>query len=429
MDGAPEDNDYTDEITAVTAYFIGFNSELCGGITSYEWALGVGYEALDRESVMPFTTKGVVAGENGTGYAQVNLPDLQSFGNQQLFVTIRGITGCGGILESTSNGFVIDSDVPSLEIISTGPEAVENRRNTNMPTRGVYQIEAGYSSIWSATDDESGLSDVTFVDIGTYPNGRDISPGVTTNNDYIRDEIRSAEGVATYVTVTVTNGAGLMSKRTSSPIVRDATPSLTGEVGLTSMQCYYYVKAKFCDIARYFSFPYLQLTCKAKGYPKPIHLWQTDSQPENFGFISCNWTGFADPQSGISLYAVSIGLSPTDQSVLNRKHITGKHPTNSYTSPLIVFEQGSPYYVTLYITNGAGLEKIFTSDAVHFDASPPLLTGALFVLRNFGSGVYNMEDIIIESTGIESATCSYDTDTVNVVFRTPIDPESNNTFS
>lgn len=231
MDGTPEDIDYTDEITAVTAYFIGFNSELCGGISSYEWALGVGYEGLDRQSVMPFTTKGVVAGENSTGYAQVNLPDLQSFGSQQLFVTIRGITGCGDILESTSNGFVIDSDAPSLDIVSTGPEAVENSRNTNVSTRGVYQLEAGYSSIWSVSDEESGLSVDTLVDIGTYPNGRDISPGVITDNDYIRDEIRSTEGVATYVTVTVTNGAGIMSKRTSSPIVHDATPSLTGRVG------------------------------------------------------------------------------------------------------------------------------------------------------------------------------------------------------
>lgn len=233
MDGTLEDIDYTDEITAVTAHFVGFNSELCGGISSYEWALGVDYEGLDRESVMPFTTKGVVVGENGTGYAQVNLPDLQLFGRQQLFVTIRGITGCGDILESTSNGFVIDSDAPSLEIINTGPKAVETtqmRENTNMSNKGVYQFEAGYSSIWRVIDDESGLSDVALVDIGTYPNGRDISTGVTTSNDYIRGEIRSAEGVATYVTVTVSNGAGITSKNTSSPIVHDTTPSLTGEV-------------------------------------------------------------------------------------------------------------------------------------------------------------------------------------------------------
>ena len=236
MDGTPDDIDYTDEVTAVTAYFIGFSSKLCGGISSYEWALGVGYEALDRESVMPFTTKGVVRGANGTGYAQANLQDLQSFGSQQLFVTIRGITGCGDILESTSNGFVIDPVPPSLEITRTGIRAIEESQfggGGNMSTSSyrVYQFGSEYSSIWRVSDDESGVSSDSLVDIGTYPNGRDISSGVTVSDNYIRDEITSPDGVATYVTVTVANGAGIMSTRTSSPIVRDTTPSVTGQVG------------------------------------------------------------------------------------------------------------------------------------------------------------------------------------------------------
>ena len=229
-----EDVDYTDEVTAVTAHFYGFDSELCGGISVYEWALGEGNEGLHRETVMPFTTRGIVAvGTSGSGYAQANIPNLHSFGSRRLYVTIRGITGCGDILESTSNGFVIDSVPPSLEIIGTNPQAIENTRTSGDSHRSVYQIAAGYSSVWSTTDDQSGLSNQTIVDIGTYPYGSDISNNIATSENYIRNQIMSLDGVPTYVTVTVTNQAGIESKRTSSPVVRDTTPPTVGEVGLS----------------------------------------------------------------------------------------------------------------------------------------------------------------------------------------------------
>ena len=227
-----EDIDYTDEITAVTAHFFGFESGVCGGIFSYEWAIGEGNQGRQRERVMPFTTRGIVAADtSGSGYAQANLPNLHSFGSQRLYVTIRGITGCGDILESTSNGFVIDPMPPSLEIIEIGPQAIENAQlSRDTPASSAYQVEAGYSSIWRASDVQSGLSNQTLVDIGTYPYGNDISDDIAISENYIRSQIMSTDGVATYVTVTVTNGAGVESKRTSSPIVRDTTPPTVREV-------------------------------------------------------------------------------------------------------------------------------------------------------------------------------------------------------
>ena len=218
----------------MTAHFFGFESEICGGISSYEWALGEGNQGQQRESVMPFTTRGIVATDtSGSGYAQVNLPNLHSFGSRRLYVTIRGITGCGDILESTSNGFVIDPMPPSLEIIDTGLQAIENAQisREEIAANGVYQVEAGYSSVWRANDEQSGLSNQTLVDIGTYPYGSDISDDIAISENYIRSQIMSADGVATYVTVTVTNGAGTESVRTSSPIVRDTTPPTVGNVG------------------------------------------------------------------------------------------------------------------------------------------------------------------------------------------------------
>ena len=170
------------------------------------------------------------------------------------------------------------------------------------------------------------------------------------------------------------------------------------------------------------------MTCKAKGYPKPISLWQTDLQRDNIGFISCSWSDITDIQSSITSYTVSIGTSPTDQSVLSQTDIEGKEHIDSYISPLMMFEQDMPYFLTLYITNGAGLEKIFTSNPIYFDATPPQSSGTIAVLRNFRSGAYNLGNIVIDNLGTETATCLFDTDIVSVVFQPPVDPESNTTF-
>ncbi len=94
----------------------------------------------------------------------------------------------------------------------------------------------------------------------------------------------------------------------------------------------------------------------------------------------------------------------------------------------MVFDQYSPYFLTLYITNGAGLERIITSDPIYFDATPPQFSGQVSVLRNFRSGEYSLGDIIVGNLVTEPATCLFDTDTVSIVFQAPTDQESNTTF-
>ena len=94
----------------------------------------------------------------------------------------------------------------------------------------------------------------------------------------------------------------------------------------------------------------------------------------------------------------------------------------------MTFEQDVPYFLTLYITNGAGLEKIFSSNPIYFDATSPQTSGKISVLQNFRSGGYTLGDIVVDSLGIESATCLFDTDIVSIVFQPPSDPESNTTF-
>ena len=169
---------------------------------------------------------------------QVLLPDLGSYEEQSLYITVRGITGCGRVLESTSNGFVIDPTPPSLEIIGTGNRAIERAQlngDLGAPVNHEeYQTVAGFSSIWTASDDESGIPNDVSVRVGTYPGGGDIESMVDVSQSYIRSSVMSAEGLPNYVTVAALNGAGLESVAISNPVVMDTTPPLGGEVCMYS---------------------------------------------------------------------------------------------------------------------------------------------------------------------------------------------------
>ena len=227
--GGPTDSDFTDEITVVTASFHSFSSQSCGGIVRYEWAVGVSAEGIERESLIQFTSKGIFDDGDGSGHAQLPVAGLKDV-NHRLYTTVRGITGCGNILESTSNGFIIDTSPPSLEVIGTGSQAIE-RAQYSTNTHESYQSVDLYSSIWSAHDLQSGVPGDVMVKIGTFPGGSDISSNITVPDDYIRTRITTREeGTPTYVTVTATNGARVESTAISEPITLDTSPPFIGEV-------------------------------------------------------------------------------------------------------------------------------------------------------------------------------------------------------
>ena len=151
------------------------------------------------------------------------------------------------------------------------------------------------------------------------------------------------------------------------------------------------------------------------GSPDPILAWELDRAYT--GIITCSWSDVHDPESGIAVYAVAIGTSPTDQSVLSKTTIPTKAPyLELFVSPHLTFDPAESYYVTLYITNGAGLEAVLISDPVYFDITPPIIEKPLLVLPNFGFADYIMGNLTNSSVGAESAVCYLDTDVFTVVF-------------
>ncbi len=171
------------------------------------------------------------------------LPELNKIQSEELFITVRGITGCGDILESTSNGFVIDASPPAIDILQTSQKAVEN-----ITSDSIYQNEQTFSSAWTVSEDSGeAISHVTAT-VGSYPGGDDLMNATQVAADHIRVDISAPEGVASYVTVTATNKAGLVGSQYSAPVVMDTS---LPEVNYVS--CDYYF-TEFGAI-RFFFFP------------------------------------------------------------------------------------------------------------------------------------------------------------------------------
>ena len=97
------------------------------------------------------------------------------------YSNIRAITGAGNVLDSTSNGFVVDRTAPSLTILTMG----DSQLNQSNPTSSViYQKDSNMLvASWDATEPESEVVSMA-VTIGTSP-GRLITPCVTDINIHV----------------------------------------------------------------------------------------------------------------------------------------------------------------------------------------------------------------------------------------------------
>ena len=92
---------------AVTTRFFGFESERCGGLADFAWAVGTRRFSSD---VMLFTSEGIVVGEDGSGHAQI---PIRIESGETVYSTVRARTRCDdGFVEATSNGITIDEEEP-----------------------------------------------------------------------------------------------------------------------------------------------------------------------------------------------------------------------------------------------------------------------------------------------------------------------------
>jgi predicted GH43/DUF377 family glycosyl hydrolase len=84
--------------------------------------------------------------------------------------------------------------------------------------------------------------------------------------------------------------------------------------------------------------------------------------------ITANWSGFGDPQSGLTGYEWAIGTTPGGTDVQGWTNVGG---ATSATNSSLALAGGAVYYVSVRGTNGAGFQATATSDGVTVDTTPP----------------------------------------------------------
>ena len=401
------DIDYTDEVTAITTQFYGFNSQACGGISQYEWAVGVANRegGVVKESVMAFTSIGVVTlSTPGSGYAQRPLPNLSSLSGQRLFITVRGTTDCGDTLESTSDGFVIVTSPPTLRILGTVSDTTEHAQFSG---QNVYQSASRFSARWDISEEDSDINEQVSIKFGSYPGGDDIDEEVEVSENYFHGDIASDDGTPIFVTVTAVNEAGLETVAVSNVVVRDTSPPVIEVVCALLHACTHthtHTHTGICMHTHTHAHPHThahtQVSSYVQYFPSPVHRLLVDPSLPTTGVLNIDFLKLLDPQSGITNITISAGASPNDQSVLSSTVVSLGEDSNSIQTSVVLFNLSESLFARFEITNGAGLVTV-ESVRVRTFKRPAELDAELNVYSNSNSSS-------------RFAKCLCDTDVVTV---------------
>ena len=235
-----------------------------------------------------------------------------------------------GLTSSSSSVFVIDNTPP----IQNGPIIAGVSRDHS------FQYQSDISSItasWpSFTDLESGIEKYYFA-IGTKPYQDDVirfeNIGLVTR--ITKTGLSLSHGETYFITIMGKNLAGLNCSVSSLGVIIDTTLPL----------------AENDDVQ------------------DGLHNNDVDYFPPNVG-LSAQWINVTDPESGIMHSEFCLGTKPLGCQI---KPMTSTGAKKSFTCPECTVYEGERVYVTVRVTNGAGLSRTLTSDGMLLDVSPPVM--------------------------------------------------------
>ena len=264
-----------------------------------------------------------------TSSGNITLPDISTILDGEYNISVKCFNNAG-LSCSASSVFGIDRTPP----IQTGPivAGVSHDRFFH------YQPDNNtISASWSPFKDrESGIENYYFA-IGTQVYQDDV---VTFQNVYLATQITKnglslSHGNAYFITVLATNHAGLSSNISSLGLIID--------------------------------------TSKPLGENDDVHDGLGDDDVDYVSpnmDLSAHWDKIADPESGIIHNEYCVGTKPFGCQI---KPMTSTGATKSFTCPECIVHEGERVFVTVRVTNGAGLFETLTSDGMLLDATPPMM--------------------------------------------------------
>jgi len=308
----------------VSITFDGFSSERCG-IVAYEWAVGTIPLATDA---MTHTIEGIVA-HNGVALASLDLTPGTKY-----YVKVRAETGCGALLESSSDAFTVDLNPPTIPVLTAGQATRE------WPS---FQTDkALVFAQWQASDPQTGVASLEYR-VGDRPFSAGYHPRTAVGGDVdVVEGLRMAAGdlpmTLPYIfTLVASSPSGLRSvERISNGVTIDATAPGGGT-----------------------------FSCDAAVRPRDP--------------FACRWEGFADAESAVAGYSIQIlGADRSgagDQILLAPLSLSRDTRTYTYHPLLSSRSPGQHAYVyraSLTVFNRAGLSIVSLSNTIAMDTSPPV---------------------------------------------------------
>lgn len=391
--------------SVLTAWFSGFSSPAFG-FTGFEVAIGTSTEASHEFNVLEFNDDPILItskfDSNAGGILQIpiSMPEGVRF-----FVTIKGTTqqllddGTWLSVMSISNGIVSDSLAPVFHGFTEGTTS--------------YQLSAAtFTAAFNITDDTtcrqyngtsktcavSGLRPLEYM-VGTMPELDDILPrrltplnGTATSltvrphepfpdeaalyNSTLRSVYPPVNGVPYIFTMVATDFLNQRTALASYGVVVDNTEPFIGIVD-----------------------------CGA-----PI---QSDTTR-----FSCSWISFLDHESGIDFFSFSVGIAPSDNSIV--ANITTEDTT--YLALGLSLSHGITYYGTVRATNLVGMSTVASSTGVFIDTTPPI-AGRVIEVSDFRDVKQFNVDMDIANMESFDADCQLSTTRIIARFTGFYDPD------
>ena len=259
----------------------------------------------------------------------IMIPDNVLFVGGQYNISAYCINNAN-LARLSSSVFIVDNTPP----VQSGPVV------TGISCDGALHYQSDDKSIegsWPPfTDAESGIQRY-YVAIGSQPYKDDI---VGFENVYLatrikRTDLTLSQGVVYYITVVAVNRAGLSTNISSLGLLIDKTPPLADN-------------ADIIDGMHGVDIDYIS--------PDTV--------------LAAHWERIADLESGIMQSVFCVGTKPLGCQI---KPMTSIGRNVSFTCPDCIIQEGMRLYVTVQVTNGAGLSETRHSDGMLLDVSPPLM--------------------------------------------------------
>ena len=316
-----KDSDYQIASIYYKACWFGFEDSE-SDIAQYEWKVA----KSDGHDVFPYQNVGLKLG----GYKAGILLQL----GQKYVVIVRAWNKAGLTTKKQSNGTYVDYTRPECSTVHDLVPGVGEDRDyvTDLPF---------LKASWHCIDRESGLRNQEAA-VGTYPGGADAVPftkfPLTSNGSVVAvfNSINIIQGRPLYVTIRLTNKAGLRRTEWSDGIALDNTPPIAVNI---------YVR----------------------DGPGVRGTSDRDFQTSTEDFY-VRWHGaFIDNESPI--IDCYVGLNASNGSIVQREISVGAVKQVSLTNLQLI--SGSIYLASVRCVNAAGLSTKVLTDGVLVDTTPP----------------------------------------------------------